>query len=242
MRRLGLGLAVAAVLFSVASAKAATISYGLTINAGGQVETLANIAGLYTFTPNSTGGSYVLNGPITLTSFKINSWSSSYSNDPFVTNNLNVTNTTGSTQTFMVNVTSPVVPQAAPTQLSGSIGLTLTNGSSPSGATLGSSSPNAVYTALIDGASVQTLFNNPFTLSCAAAFCSNSNNTSFGIPTPISGGAANTSIGITIQFTLSPGASAGVTSVFNVVPEPATVALVGVGILALVSLGRRQNR
>jgi len=224
----------------VGSAKAATIPYGLTITDGTQTDTLANITGLYTYTPNSTGGSYVLNGPVGLQVFMLNSWSSTYALDPFVTNNFNITNTTSSTQTFLVTVTSPVSPAlASPTQLNGSIALALTNGNTSSGATLGSSAPNAVYTALIDGGSIQTLLNNPYALSCTGTGCSNSSNTSFG---PISGPGVNSSIGITIQFTLTPGASAGVTSAFNVVPEPATLALVGVGVLALVAVGRRQNR
>jgi hypothetical protein len=237
-----MGLAVGAIFFWVGSASAATISYQLSIDAGGQTATLSNISGDYTFTPSSNGGSFQLINPVALNSFTINSWSSSYANDPFVTNNLNVTNTTASTQIFTVTVTSPSVPQGAPTGISGSIALALTNGPGAS-ATLSSNSPSAVYTALIDGSSTQTLFNDPFSLSCAGAACSNSNNTSFGIPTPLSGPAVSSSIGITITFTLSPGASAGVTSAFDVVPEPTTFALVGAGILGLVAArkARRQH-
>jgi len=240
LRRFGLGLAFGLVLVSVGSAQAATIPYALSITDGTQTATLTTLTGDYTYTPNSSGGSYTLNSAFALQTGMLNSWTSNYS-DPTVSNNFNITNNMSTAQTYTVTVTSPGTV-ASPSQMSGSVGLTITNGSS-STATLGSSSPNAVYTALIDGASNQTLFNNPFSLTCSGAFCSTSNSASFGVPTPISGPAVTSSIGITIQFTLTPGASAGITSVFNVVPEPATSALLGLGILSLVALkgGRRQD-
>ncbi|HBZ71771.1 MAG TPA: hypothetical protein DEP35_19410 [Deltaproteobacteria bacterium] len=224
---------------SVGSAKGATI-YALTITDGTQTATLSTLGTDESFTPGTggNGGTYSLISPFSLQMGTLSSWTSTYS-DPAITDNFTITNTTGSTQTYTVTVSSPA-SLASPTQMSGSAGLTLTNGSNASGATLANSS-NPVYVALIDGSSVQTLFNQPYTLSCPSAFCSTSSNASFGTPTPISGPGVTSSIGITIQFTLTQGASAGVTSVFNVVPEPTSLALVGAGILALAAVGSRRG-
>ena len=162
-----------------------------------------------------------------------------FNQDPFVTNNFVVQNNTAFTQTYTVTVTSPVAPPLASTSMLGSVGLTVTNTASPN-ATLASNAPNPVYTALIDNAPVATLFNDPYSLSCGTPFCSNTQSTDFGIPVPVAGPAATTSMGIRIEFTLSPGDSGGVTSVFNIeVPEPASLGLIalalGVGVAGVRS-------
>lgn len=56
------------------------------------------------------------------------------------------------------------------------------------------------------------------------------------------GPGANSSIGITLRFTLTPGDQASITSVFNIVavPEPVTGALVGFGLLGLAVAGRKR--
>jgi hypothetical protein len=123
--------------------------------------------------------------------------------------------------------------------MSGSVGITLTN--TTGSATLADAG-TAVYTALIDGGSVQTLKNPAYTLTCIAPFCSVTDSASFGIPTPIVGPAALSTIAIRLQFTLSPGDSAGLTSVFNItaVPEPVTALMMGLGLLGLGLAGRRR--
>jgi hypothetical protein len=210
----------------------------LQIDLGGESVGLGDLTTSYT--PTTYGGVYTLTAPYAGTNGTISQWSSAYDTDPFVTQNFTVTNPTGVTQTYVFTVTSPIVPQLPTTLMSGSVGLTITNTADAS-ATLDDNG-NAVYTALIDGGSVQTLFDPAYSLSCTPAFCSNSQSTDFGIPVPIGGPGATTSIGIRIQFDLSPGDSAGVTSVFNIVaiPEPVTGALLGAGVLALALAGRRR--
>jgi hypothetical protein len=84
-------------------------------------------------------------------------WNSSFDIDPFVTNNFNVTNISAFTQTFDIVVTSPVVPTGPQTLMTGSIGLSVTNTAS-GGAALSDDGVVAVYQALIDGSTEQTLF------------------------------------------------------------------------------------
>jgi hypothetical protein len=71
------------------------------------------------------------------------------------------------------------------------------------------------------------------------------NTLSFGNPIPsLAGPSALASIGIDLEFTLTPGDSASFTSIFVVVPvpvpEPGTFSLVSLGILGIAAGGRRR--
>ena len=244
MRFLRARLASALVLTAVLSASSAHAVplYHMWVVLGGNYADDGTLP--LTFTPSSVGGSWSLDAPVADPNGTVTSWSSVYDTDPFVTNNVSVINTTGVVQTYIVGVTSPIVPQLPLTNMNGSIGMTITNNLVGS-ATLTSSAPNAVYRAFIDGLAVgptAELASNPYTLTCAAALCSTTQNLSFGSPVPVLGPGANSSIGITLRFTLTPGDQASITSVFNIVavPEPVTGALVGFGLLGLAVAGRKR--
>ena len=246
MRFLRAGLGVSAIVTAgllAASASATSVDgYDMYIGAGGDHIYLSDLEEgehySYTGSDNGYGGTYLLLAPVVDAegAYEITAWESEFDTDPFVTNNLSVTNTSGSAQSFVFTVTSPVAPPLGSTTMDGSIGITITN--TLGAVTLSSTSPNAVYIARLDGASVQTLFNDPYSLTCGTAFCSTTQNTSFG---PVAGPGVTTNMGIDIRFTLSPGDSATITSVFNIVsaPEPATAALLALGLLALVAHRRR---
>jgi hypothetical protein len=212
----------------------------MTFSAGTTDETMAVIGGVSQVIDPEVGGDtgYQSLDDVTLGGVAfVDSWSSAYDIDPFVTNNFNVTNISAVTQIFEIVVTIPVVPTGPQTLMTGSIGLSVTNTASGGAALADTGVP--VYRAQIDGSTVQTLFDPAFALGCAPPFCSDSDNSGF---VNILGPAAATDIAIRIRFSLSPGDSASGTSVFNIeaVPEPITAVMMGLGLAGLAAAGRRR--
>jgi hypothetical protein len=154
--------------------------------------------------------------------------------NPYVLNNILVTNNSAVTQSFNILVALPTT-FGSPNQILGSITTQVIDGTS-GGATLTAPANGSVYQAIIDGTTVATLQDDPFVLVAPAAGVNNDLE-SFG---PAVNGLAVTSyIAIELNFTLSPGDSAAILSRFDVIPEPASLALLGVASILLV--GRRRH-
>jgi hypothetical protein len=231
------------------------VPYSMSLSVGSNTLHLYNLDTTYTPTGDgSTGGTYDLNAPLVLTNpdtsplATVSDWSSGYNTDPQVTNNFTVVNNSLVAQIFTVSVTSPIVPTGPTSLMRGSIGITLTDqgpldgfGNTDGVATLTSILATDTYRAFLDGSPVQSLFPNPYTQTCTPDNCTIANSSDFGIPVRIPGPGALSTMGITVQFSLSPGDAASVTSVFNIIaiPEPSTAVALGLGLVVLAMSRRR---
>jgi hypothetical protein len=261
MRSVRASLVVAAALLLAGSASATGVPsgtpYEVLVTVGGNTYDLDDMphsyAGHY-YGGYLVGGNYELTSDVVTPNGTITDWSSVFATDPQVTNNFTVTNTTLVAQVFTVSVTSPIAPVLPTSLMRGSIGVTITdqgpldgNGDTDGIATLTSFGGVAVYRAFLDGVAVggaTDLLDDPYSLSCTPFNCSTSDTDDFGIPVRIPGPGATLSMGITVQFQLSPGDSASVTSVFNIipVPEPMTAVTFGLGLVGLAIAGRRRRQ
>lgn len=159
-----------------------------------------------------------------------------YDPDPLVFNHYLVTNPSTVDQTFTVT-TSLATTWSAPFVMNGSVTTSLSDNGGD-GASVSAVPGLSIYSALIDGSTVQTLQGDPFSLSATAPFVANDTQSFANVAW---GADVNSSIGITLQFTLSPGDTATILSEFEVIPEPATGGLVLLGGALLAAWRRQRN-
>lgn len=175
-------------------------------------------------------GQYVIEGAKVNSAFDI-SWELEVNTDPFITSSFNVTNVTAIPQTFVITTTLPIIPQGPVTSAIGSISGSLLD-SDFSGFSSVSTVPGiSLYEALIDGATVETMYDDPYTLATG--------DPTINLPTDTFGPqvepAALATIGIRNTFTLSPGDTFQAVSFFfvNAIPAPGSLAIfAGAGVVA----------
>jgi len=164
--------------------------------------------------------------------------------DPFTNLSFTVLNNAAVTANFVFNVTVPIVAQGPQTLIGGSTGGSVTDSNFDgiaTVATIGSGTP--FFSGEIDGSTVLEIYADPSSFS--APFAGGTANIlalNPGLPGPtLSSGPAASTIGITHNFSLTPGDSIAVTSFFIVVavPEPSSALLLGVGLPALLIRRRR---
>jgi hypothetical protein len=150
-----------------------------------------------------------------------------FNSDPFVLNNILVTNTTAVNQIYSVTVGLPTT-FGAPNMIGGTITTSVIDADASGGATLSTVSGQPIYKAQIDFNTVATLQNAPFNVSTPG-----SNSASASLALSPNALPVLNNIGIVLTFQLTPGDTAAILSRFDVIPEPTGLlwcALVVVGI------------
>lgn len=155
-----------------------------------------------------------------------------YDEDPFVTGGLTAYNPSGSTQTYTFIFTSPVSPAITPTSLyGGSMSGSITAGMSAP-ATVATVTNTPLYQGMIDGTPVLAIYTDPTSWTVPTPFASGQIP---GVTVPITnvGPQVLNNISMQFKFTLTPDDTTTMNGIFEVIPEPATLVLLGIGSLLL---------
>jgi len=251
-----------AVALAPSSAPAVSIAFGvengLAPQSGPAQElALQELSALGTMTPEDAEGVayWSLNQPFSILDngqavAQIDSWSVALKEDPFVQNNVNVTNTSAYTQVFIVSVIMPIPAFNYDKVIYSSVGVSATDNDANNALLVNVAGAN-FYQGRVDTVTKLTL--DPPGLPIDTADCSPFPSTpgctataSAGVATlAVTPGVAH-EIQVILRFALSSGDSAGVTSRFEIAasaapaPEPGTASLLAVG-LALLAVTRRRH-
>jgi hypothetical protein len=227
--------AVGAVLWSAVAHASLSFGPGFEVTFTGGNETMSGQAsslGSMTYLGNNI---YHTGGFAAVTAGYLQ-WDALIDPDPFINGTFSITNTANSTQTFTVNFNLDSTVQFAQSLMNGAFAGTLNDANGDGSASIGRVAGSAgFYSALIDGNLVRSLGSSAYSYSGAAFGSSQVGPESFD---PVVGPALNATIGLQFRFTLSAGDSVSFSSLFNVVPAPGAIALLG----AAGCIGSRRRR
>jgi hypothetical protein len=173
------------------------------------------------------------------------SWDVDVNADPLIVGTLNLTNLSATTEEFLLTITLPTAPFPGPNVMGGYFGVVTYSDANHDGVvTINTVGTSPFYEALVGGAIVQSLGSFNVTAFGGDGVVGTISPDAFGTPIPSDPAPAVTSsIGTSIRFELSGGDRVSIPIRFEVapvdVPEPAALALVGLGLAALVA--RRQS-
>lgn len=202
--------------------------------------------GTSTWNVDSNGNSHevyewTLDEQILIEGIRIESWKIFLDEDPYVVNNIHVTNTTTSDQTFTVGALLGIPAFTYDRAIYSSLGVTATDsngdGNLHFGAVTLGPTTWTIYDGQVNGASALTMDpNNPSSLPLTTADCGgpgcsavSANYVSLQALSP----SIAYSIGLDYRFVLSGGDSAAVTGRFEIIPEPSTALLLALGLIGL---------
>ena len=162
--------------------------------------------------------------------------------------NIQVTNNSDQFETFSLLMVLPINAIGPSTDMNGSAGLGVSNNQIDGDAIMRPVAGESIYEAYIDVVDVntdtpaRTLFGGAYQLSAGPFFGQNTDNADFGNPTPEPGPGANDNIAILLEFELSAGDSASITSQFQIVATPAPGALSLMALCGIMIGGRRRRK
>jgi hypothetical protein len=236
MRALRMAFAFLAVFATAQGAQALSFyDFGFGLEVGGVTvqDGLDGLPVIAVHDPTTNTNGYILTSPVGGAGWTINSWSSAYDVDPFVTNNISLTNNSGVPQAFVISVAIPIPAFNYDRAIFSSVGITATDSNGNGSLSVSSL---ALFEGQVNGGTVLSLL-DPLSLTQAACSfpggpgCSAT--TSEGIASLLLPPGSATLIGIKLAFTLSPGDSIGITSRFEIIPEPGTMLLLGTALAGL---------
>lgn len=157
-----------------------------------------------------------------------------------ISSSFTLTNAFPVTNTFTVTASLPITIPFPTTLMRGSFsGSVIDNSAGQNGATIAAVAGGSMYEALLDGGTVRTLRNDPFSVSAAGGSTASIPTQNFGVPAFEAGPAAAATIGIRNTFTLTADDSATNSSTFIIqVPAPGFAGVAGLA--GLVGLRRRR--
>lgn len=146
-------------------------------------------------------------------------WNTVLNPDPVVSITLLVTNPVLLTQLFTVIVVLPTVGSSPSSLIGGTVVGVLLDGNGD-GATFAAPLGDSAYHAVLDGVVVETMLDAPYSTTAGPWLPATIGPQSFGGPVIPSqpGPAFNSSLGVELHFTLTPGDSVALTGTFALLP------------------------
>jgi hypothetical protein len=157
------------------------------------------------------------------------SWNLTSDMDPYVESSVSLTNPTSRTQTYTMIITTDVLPSMSSCFYSGYVSSSLKADSGGGYFSTVGSTP--LYLGMIDDSGVLPLYSSISLNNTGAGTTTAIAEQSAG---PLPGGAVNETISIQHKFKLGAGDTVILNGYFEVVPEPATICLLGLGALSLI--------